>query len=507
MIIVVLGFVMLGTVMLAFFSQYWQNEQKTTLRKNADLIAGFCELTLFVGEDTEKDLNVLGFVVNTYAESLEANVLATNLKGEVFLENSGEENPASPRKINQSIVDAAVQTGCYEEKGKLEGIYETDSFTVGVPLVAIQDDGSEQYMGAVFVSKNAASFDAFQREATQIFLIAAVLALGISFIVVGFFAYNLVKPLRQVSAAVNRFGNGDFSVRVPVTSQDEIGQLAVSFNNMADSLSNGESMRRSFIANVSHELKTPMTTIAGFVDGILDGTIPESQREKYMTIVSEEVKRLSRLVKSMLDLSRIDSGEMKINLQKFDLPGMIVKILLTFEQSVEEKNLEIEGLEDVGRLYIYGDQDLLYQVVYNLIENAVKFTNENGYIRFSIIDGIDRTSVVVENSGEGIQPEELSMIFDRFYKADKSRSIDKKGMGLGLYIVKTIIQLHGGDIAVSSQLGEYVRFEFYIPKVHQESHSAEDKDKTREFTVYDAEISTDTGKLPQKLRDRDKKKE
>ena len=215
---------------------------------------------------------------------------------------------------------------------------------------------------------------------------------------------------------------------------------------------------------MSHELKTPMTTIAGFVDGILDGTIPPEQQGKYLHIVSDEVKRLSRLVKSMLDLSRIDSGEMKLHPTQFDITQTLVTTLLTFEQKIDEKGIEIRGLEETSPQMVLGDQDLLHQVVYNLIENAVKFTNQDGYIKVQVTDGIDRTTVVIENSGPGIAPEELPMIFERFYKTDKSRSRDKNGMGLGLYIVRTILKLHGGDISVSSVMGEFCRFEFTIPK-------------------------------------------
>ena len=160
----------------------------------------------------------------------------------------------------------------------------------------------------------------------------------------------------------------------------------------------------------------------------------------------------------------IDSGEMKIHPTNFDLTATLFTTLFTFEQSIEEKQLEVKGLENAGPQNVYGDQDLLHQVIYNLVENAVKFTNQGGYIKLQISDGIDRTSVVIENSGPGISPEELPMIFDRFYKTDKSRSRDKNGMGLGLYIVRTIIKLHGGDITVSSVMDEYCRFEFYIPK-------------------------------------------
>ena len=183
-----------------------------------------------------------------------------------------------------------------------------------------------------------------------------------------------------------------------------------------------------------------------------------------MQVVSSEVKRLSRLVKSMLDLSRIDSGEMKIHPAEFDISNTIVNTLLTFEQRIDAKQLEIRGLEELGPQMVYGDQDLLHQVVYNLIENAVKFTNAGGAISFLVTDGIDRTTVVIENTGPGIAQEDLPMVFDRFYKGDKSRSRDKNGMGLGLYLVRTILKLHGGDIGVSSIPGQYARFEFYLPK-------------------------------------------
>ena len=275
----------------------------------------------------------------------------------------------------------------------------------------------------------------------------------------------MVKPLRHMAAAARSFGVGDFSKRVPVTSADEVGQLAVAFNNMADSLAASEGMRRSFIANVSHELKTPMTTIAGFIDGILDGTIEPDKQNYYLKIVSDEVKRLSRLVKSMLALSRIDSGELTLNKQRFDLTSTVLTALLTFEKKIDERRIEVTGLEDSQSLFIDGDPDMIHQVVYNLIENAVKFTNEGGEININITDTPARTTVKVKNTGQGIPADEIGYIFDRFYKTDKSRSQDKNGMGLGLYIVKTILKQHGGDITVSSVENEYCEFEFWLPKI------------------------------------------
>lgn len=459
--IVVLSFIMLGTVMMAFFAQYWRGEKKDLLLKNANSIADASSVFLTKsGEDSyQLETNVLKGFIATFSTSIDADIFITDLEGNILLGNYANSKLTDPQTVPKQTVAAAAQSG-YEGRGTFGGLYQSPSYIIGVPMYTSEG----QCVGTVFAATSAASVNAFEGEALQMFLVAAVAALAITFCVVGVFAFRLVKPLRQMSAAARSFGSGDFSVRVPVTSSDELGQLAVSFNNMANSLSNSEGTRRSFIANVSHELKTPMTTIAGFIDGILDGTIPKEQESKYLHIVSDEVKRLSRLVKSMLDLSRIDSGEMKLHPSRFDITHTVVTTLLTFEQKIDEKGIEIRGLEEAAPQEVWGDQDLLHQVVYNLIENAVKFTNEGGYIAVQVSDSIDRTTVVIENSGPGIAPEDLPMIFERFYKTDKSRSRDKNGMGLGLYLVRTILKFHGGDIAVSSAVGQFCRFEFYIPK-------------------------------------------
>ena len=460
--IIFLSFTMLGGVMMVFFGRYWRQEKKDLLTQNAASIAQIASRYLHEKTPGKYELQsepLMGFIAS-FSTSIDADIFITDLDGVVLLGNYACSKVEGMEQAPAFYVDKAAQ-GMYEGRSNFEGLYRENYYIIGVPMRATEDGPR---VGVVFATTSPASMNAVQLGAFRIFLLAAVAALAVSFCVVGLFAYRLVHPLRLMSLAARSFGGGDFSVRVPVTSQDEIGQLAVSFNNMADSLSNSEGMRRSFIANVSHELKTPMTTIAGFIDGILDGTIPAGEQEKYLHIVSDEVKRLSRLVKSMLDLSRIDSGEMKIHPSLFDITHTVVATLLTFEQSIDEKQIEIQGLEDASPIQVYGDPDLLHQVVYNLVENAVKFTNQGGTIRVLAIDSVDRTTVMIENTGPGIASDDLPMVFDRFYKGDKSRSRDKNGMGLGLYLVRTILHLHGGDIWVSSVQGEYCRFEFYLPK-------------------------------------------
>ncbi len=411
--------------------------------------------------------------ITAFSDNIDADIFVTKLNGQVVLAGyTSDSRVDSSKSVSSDIMQKAL-SGRYSSQGDMDGIYDEAYYSVGVPII-VSVGGSKAAIGAVFTSYNVHSFNAFRGEIIRVFVLAAIAAFMVAFCAVWLFSYNLVRPLRNMAAAARSFGDGNFAVRVPVTSQDEIGELAVAFNNMASSLSSGESVRRNFIANVSHELKTPMTTIAGFIDGILDGTIPQEKQSYYLNIVSQEVKRLSRLVRTMLDLSRIDSGELRLRPARFDLTNTVLIALLSFEKAIEEKQLEIRGLENAESLFVDGDPDMLHQVVYNLIENAVKFTNQGGYIEIRITDQPTRTLVAIKNSGSGIAPDELSLIFDRFYKTDKSRSQDKNGMGLGLYIVRTIIRLHGGEINVSSVQNEYCQFDFWIPKKSEPPKLAED---------------------------------
>ncbi len=481
MAIILLSFTVLGGMMMTFFGRFWVEEKKELLSQNANSIAEIASRFLTEKSPGKFELQadtLTGFIAS-FSTSIGADIFITDLDGRVLLGNFADSKLESPKEAPAFYVDQAA-AGMYEGRGDFGGLYREKYYIIGVPM-SVQEGGL--CVGAVFAATSPGAMNATLMGALKMFLAAALVTLVVTFCVVGFFAYRLVKPLRLMSLAARCLGSGDFLVRVPVQSADELGQLASSFNHMADSLSNSEGMRRSFIANVSHELKTPMTTIAGFIDGILDGTIPQGEQEKYLRIVSDEVKRLSRLVKSMLDLSRIDSGEMKLHPTDFDITHTVVTTLLTFEQRIDERQIEIQGLEEASPVQIYGDKDLLHQVVYNLVENAVKFTNPGGTIRVLTADSVDRTTVVIENSGQGISADDLPMVFERFYKADKSRSRDKNGMGLGLYLVKTILNLHGGNIQVKSVQGQFCRFEFWVPKPQETPRIKDSQPKTKESVL------------------------
>ena len=274
---------------------------------------------------------------------------------------------------------------------------------------------------------------------------------------------RIIAPLKEISRAAKKFASGQLDVRVRVRGCQEVSELAMAFNQMAESLETSEKTRNTFISNVSHDLRTPMTSISGFVDGILDGVIPRERHEHYLKIVSEEIKRLSRLVVSLLDLSRIQGGERKFTMVPFDICEMSRQILFSFEKKIEKKKLNIEFDFDEENITAIADRDAIYQVIYNLCDNAVKFSKDEGTLKLSIKKAKNRKYLVsIYNEGQGISSEDICHIFERFYKSDKSRGLDKSGVGLGLYISKTIIDAHEEAIWVDSEQDKNCTFSFTI---------------------------------------------
>ena len=267
-----------------------------------------------------------------------------------------------------------------------------------------------------------------------------------------FITDRIVRPLKNMTEATKKFAKGDFSARVTVTGRhDEVAELGVAFNNMAESLDSLEKMRSSFLANISHDLRTPMTTISGFIDGINSGAIPPEKHEYYLGVISAEVHRLSRLVSQLLDVSRLESGERKFNFTSFDIAEVARLILISFEQKIEDKKLDVEFEAEFDGMYARADKDAIYQVLYNLCHNAIKFAKDGGKFRIKINKITDtKLKISVYDQGQTISEEDAKMVFDRFYKTDKSRGLDKSGVGLGLYISKTIIDAHGETIGVES---------------------------------------------------------
>ena len=369
-------------------------------------------------------------------------------------------------RINTEYIHRVFTTGIAKNSGVFSGLYNEARFVVAVPITDARNGNN---VGIVMVSTPMTSTMQILDKMADIYLFVSLLAVAVVMLFMSIFARRHSNPLREMARAASDFGHGDLTARVQVSSSysKEVEELALAFNNMASSLQKSEYQRQEFVANVSHELKTPMTTIGGYIDGILDGTIPQEKHRHYMQIVSDETKRLSRLVRSMLDISRLqDQGGIPDEQKtRFDILECAGQILITFEQKILNKGVYVEVDMPEHPVYTHANQDHISQVVYNLVDNAVKFCPENGTIGISVKEGGNKIFVSVFNDGETIPAEELPLVFDRFHKLDKSRSQNRDGWGLGLYIVKTIVCSHGENISVSSRSGR-TEFTFTLPLVN-----------------------------------------
>ena len=469
--LMLVSYIVLASALTVFLSTRWTKETETLLIQNVKQNAEYCE-NLFSKCTTSEEFNgALIIICNNIgitSSAIDADVFFCNTSGDVILcpedFNYGYSATSDNCPIHRDyhltekvIEDSKKQPLLFRDKD--ESIMDEYFFMASYPVKV-----NGKVVGVVFAVKPVqSSLREYTMNMAGMYLSSALFAAALSFLVIYAFTAKMTKPLRQMSNATKSYAKGDFSKRVQVRGSDELAELCNSFNRMASALSVLESSRRSFVANVSHELKTPMTTISGFIDGILDGTIPKEQHGEYLTIVSNEVKRLSRLVVSMLNLSKIEAGELKLKESEFDITQLLLSCMLTFEQEIEKKEIGIVGFENMKTAVVCADRDMIYQVVYNLIDNAVKFTQQGGEIEVSAEQKIGGSVIVsIKNSGEGIDSEEISRIFERFYKVDKSRSYDSKSAGLGLYLCKTIIDMHNGKISAESEKGSYTKFSFEL---------------------------------------------
>ena len=363
-------------------------------------------------------------------------------------------------QITGISLEPVFSLGALRYTGKIQGLYEDNRYVVVQPFYH-----NNVPLGLVIVSTSTQASLAVLDRISDIYLLVSALVILAAMIIMSVLTRRVTAPLREMGKAASAFGHGMLSARVPIesSSPEEVQDLAIAFNNMAASLQQSEYRRQEFVANISHELKTPMTAISGYVDGMLDGTIPPEKHPKYLQTVSQESKRLSRLVRSMLDISRLqEQGIPEEHKTRFDLTECVGQVLITFEQRILEKALDVQVEFPDYPIYTHASMDAITQVVYNLLDNAVKFCPENGVLGINIRENGKKLFVTVSNDGDTIPPQELPLVFDRFHKLDKSRSQDRDGWGLGLYIVKTLVCSHGEDISVSSKDGK-TDFTFTLP--------------------------------------------
>ena len=451
-LIVLISFSMLGGMSAAY-------SYRRTMADKRDLMVSTLQETAryITTQHLHSAVNLDDFNLNMWLTMTSGitgfDLLVTNTDGTVELCSEGASVNIG-KLVPEEILSSLVIDDCTVVASSLGEIYSAQRQITGTPLV-ITTNGDTQVFGYLFVTSDISVFRQEWSNFYSVFTVIALSTMILAFIVSFIAMKKQAEPLNEMVEAARRFAHGEFGIRVKVDGKkDEIGQLKEAFNVMADSLESSEQLRRDFITNLSHELKTPMTVITGFADGLLDGTIPREEEARYLGIISAESRRLSRLVRNMLEISTLQSTEdYSVIDSSFDIAEVVRLALLSHDMKIEEKQLSITTKLPDETIITRGDAESIIQVVYNLIDNAIKFSEPGGVIGLELWSQSPRAYVAVTNRGEEIPEVDLPHIFDRFHKADKSRSVNKDGVGLGLYIVKKILDNHREDIIVTSSKG------------------------------------------------------
>ena len=459
--LMVLGIVLMGASEWVLFKNYFAKDRYETLDQVVGVTQRTAQYLVQQAELPEGDeLDALSTKLEIIGESAEAYLFFTDNDGRVMITSSPDklECLTVPEEMMEKI--DASDADYYHVFGTLGGMLDGKSYIT----VSEMRNEHGQPSGYLFLCSSGEQLTQFKQQFWSNFLLSACVMLLCASILTKLLMRKLTDPLQKVTDAAQRFGGGDLSVRVEgVEGEGEVADLARTFNRMADNIQTNDNSRGQFMGNIAHELRTPMTTIKGFVDGMLDGTIPPDMQNHYLQLVSEETGRLARLIQNMLDLSKLESGEYQVNARMFNIWDTLTGVALSAEQRINDGMIEIEGLTMDEKALVYADPDLIHQVVYNLLDNAIKFTPAGGTIRFSVEKLGPETEIAVWNSGQGISPEALPYVFQRFYKEDRSRGLHARGAGLGLNICKVLVNLSGGQIRVESQQGEWCRFVFTLP--------------------------------------------
>jgi signal transduction histidine kinase len=462
--LVIGSFLVVGLVLIFFtvyFTTYLEriavNEKVKTLRQNVEEIQEATYYSL-VNQSDATDYMFQSMIDNV-SYNTQSMVTVFDLNGFVIADTDPTTNKDTFKRVNESVTkrvlkgnDIVTMEVYRSEKGE-------KILTVGAPLT-----NGEEVFGGVMFNQLVPEIRGMYAFVANKMIIIIILSMVFSAFLFYILSLKITSPIKTISAAVMEFSKGNFKKRVEYSVDNELGELAQNINHMASSLDNLEQLRQGFISDVSHELRTPLTTISGFVEGILDGTIPKESQEEYLDVVLSESKRLSRLITNLLQLTHMESGKARVDRTDFDINELARLALLKFEMMITPKGIDVSMNMDKDKLMVNADKDMITQVLINLINNAVKFTPNGGKISIDIEDKKDKAVISVTNTGHGIEPEKLQFIWDRFYKVDKSRSEDRTGMGLGLYIVKSIINLHKENITADSKLNEYTRFTFTLKK-------------------------------------------
>lgn len=445
------AFIILSYSVLTITQAYLYQQSRYDAQRNALFLGAYTSAyrqnRALTQEDYQTYVKNMALVSDSFIfvnDLVEGNSYATD--GENFF-------PIKRNDVSHSVVDSVMSLNEYEAYTDLGGIFTEERYIYGVTYT-INHNGEAMPVGFVIVSPNLERINDLWQGFSSIFLGITIIVISLTLFLLSYLSARLVLPLNQLTDTARRFGKGELTARLEGYEErnDEVGALTKEFNAMAVSIAKAEEQRSAFISNVSHELKTPMTTIGGFAEALLDGTVPPEKREKSLEIIARETRRLSRLVQQMLEISRMEvEADAPLVQEEFDLIELLAQVIIGLEGKICSRNLEVDVCLPEGELLVWGNQDGITQVCYNLLDNAIKFSTEHTVIQVRLEVIGRKVHVSVENHGEVLDESTLPMLFQQFHKGDYSRHSHPEGLGLGLYIVKNILVKLQESITVTSK--------------------------------------------------------
>lgn len=462
-----LGFLFLSLAVFGltvFYSTYVTRqtliEERTEVLTNETFLIAEQTISGYIQE--LYSLDVLQSRLDYYGETLNASIWIFDKDGFPIASSIATNHPACPKNIY--LLDADMDlTTAQTFTGDFYGVFENDVISVSIP---IQTNG--QPNGIVFLHSTMEQLNNLQQDIIRVVYVPFLIMLIISFVLLGIISGKIMRPIRKINAVAEEYSTGNFETKLDIKSHDEIGQLAATLEYMASELSKLDDYRRSFISNISHDFRSPLTSIKGYIEAIQDGTIPPEKQSKYLDIVVAETNRLTKLTSSLLELNDFDSYGIWLMRKEFDVIDLVKSAMNTFEGRCLEKNISLILNNHTESSVVYADKTKIQQVIYNLLDNAIKFTSAGKSIYITLTEKNEKLFVSVKDEGCGIPADSLKKIWVRFYKADTSRGKDKQGTGLGLAITREIVKAHGENINVVSTEGVGSEFTFSLSKITPE---------------------------------------
>jgi len=450
----VFGFVIVTAFVPEMTREHLVRTKAEHLYSEATLIANTYATGLYTSETSLETVKTQLDSLSVYLNSL---IRIINPSGRLVLDTNTSLNVEEVIMIEN--FDPTVTEGSYYIINDFFGNFESDVLSVFAPITS-----NYKVKGYVVIHTNMTDIEESCINLLNISYITLAILFLLSLIILIFFTEMVYKPLKKITYATEQYASGNMNYEFQVESEDEIGYLAACLNYMASEIARAEDDQKKFVANVSHDFRSPLTSIRGYLEAMIDGTIPPELYDKYLNIVLNETDRLTKLTSSLLVLNNLNTKGMLLDKMDFDINQVIRNTAASFEGTCRKKNIAIEMILTGDEMYVNADMGKIQQVLYNLIDNAIKFSHDDSIIKVETSQKKNKLFVSVKDTGIGIPKEDLKMIWDRFYKSDSSRGKDKKGTGLGLSIVKEIINAHNENINVISTPGVGSEFIFSVPQ-------------------------------------------